>query len=74
MWFDFRWIEWNLSKIDNHGVTSAECEYVIRSSVARRSGDKFIVVGRTKSGRRIKVVYLVDDDNITAFVLSAFDN
>ncbi len=72
MWFDFRWIDWNLSKISNHDVETDECEWVVRRHGPRKSGAKHTVVGRTKSGRRLKVVYLMED-SITVFVLTAHD-
>ena len=71
MWSDFRWIEWNLAKIAEHGVTVDECEWVVEANKPRRSGDKFIAVGRTRSGRRIKVIYVMDDP-MTVFVITAY--
>lgn len=71
MWFDFRWISWNLAKIAKHGVEPDDCEWVVRRSRPRRSGrDKFIVRGRTRQGRLLQVVYLMDDQ-ITVFVIHA---
>jgi len=72
MWYDFRWIDWNLSKIESHAVSTDECEWVVRRNVPRLSGEKFTATGRTKSGRQIKVVYL-KEDSFTVFVITAFD-
>ena len=69
---EFRWIEWNLEKIAQHGVTQAEAEYVVvnaRSPYPRyREDDKLLVWGSTDAGRMLQVVYLLDDDD-AAFVI-----
>jgi len=71
MGFDFRWIEWNLAKIAAHGVTTGECEWVVQRVKPSRSGEKYIASGRTMAGRRIRVIYVVDDP-ITMFVIPAY--
>ena len=73
MWYDFRWIDWNRTKIDGHDVSTEECEWVVSNNSARRAGDKYIAIGRTRSGRPIKVIYLIEDDRMTVFVLTAYD-
>jgi len=67
-----RSIDWNLSKISYHDVETDECEWVVRKHRPAQMGRKLVVVGRTKRGRRLKVVFEMDDE-ITAFVITAYD-
>jgi uncharacterized DUF497 family protein len=71
LWFDFRWVQANEDAIAEHGMTKVEVEHVVRGGRATRSGDRRIVVGRTRAGRKIKVVYELDD-KMTVFVITAY--
>ena len=72
VFYDFRWIPWNQQKVEGHGLSVAEVEYVVNH--ARRpypkplGNEKWIVIGPTATGRVIQVIYLVDDDE-TLFVI-----
>jgi len=61
----------NLDKIAAHGVTVEECQWVIEKSRPSKAGEKFIAVGRTRSGRKIKAIYVMDDA-MTVFVITAY--
>jgi uncharacterized DUF497 family protein len=74
MFYEFRWIDWNIGKLDMHGLTVDEVEYVVNS--ARRpfprpiGNEKWLVIGSTRSGSVIQVIYLVDADE-RLFVIHA---
>jgi len=71
MWFDFRWIQNNEAAIADHGVSKAECEWVVSRNRPTRIGDRFIAVGQTGGGRKLKVIYEMDDA-LTIFVVIAY--
>jgi len=61
--------------IYEHGVTEEEVEEVMR-----RPGDDFparkgsrIALGQTDGGRILQVVYVLDEDRLGAFVVTAYD-
>lgn len=61
--------------IYEHGVTEEEVEEVMG-----RPGDDFpgregsrIALGQTASGRYLQVVYVLDQDRLGAFVVTAYD-
>ncbi len=70
----FRWNEWNISHIGEHGVRPAEAERVIRAArppfPERRGDEKWRVVGQTDVGRFLHVIYVVDPAG-TLFVIHA---
>jgi len=72
---DFRWIGWNLDHSTKHGCKVHDIEYVVRNAgrgfPRRLDKEKWLVNGREPSGRTIKVIYLLDDDDTTAFVIHA---
>jgi hypothetical protein len=71
--YEFRWIEWNLAKIEKHGCDRREVERVVNNPVRgypRRDGEKYLVYGRGQGNRWIRVVYLIDTDG-TMFVIHA---
>lgn len=64
----FKWIEWNLRKIDAHGLSPAEVEAAFDRVLAlqeRRDGS-FEMYAATPSGRRIWVIWRYDreDDDV----------
>ncbi|MGD2108351.1 MAG: hypothetical protein PVI86_03060 [Phycisphaerae bacterium] len=71
---EFRWIEWNLDKVGEHGVKPEEAEYVVEQArhpyPQHREDDKFLVWGPTAAGRLLHVVFWIDDDD-TVFVIHA---
>jgi uncharacterized DUF497 family protein len=74
MFYEFRWIEWNIAKVESHGLTVEEVEYVVNT--ARRSypkpigNEKWLVIGPTQGGTMIQVIYLVEADDVI-FVIHA---
>ena len=70
---DFRWIEWNVEKVQKHGCTVAEVECVVNHpprGYPIRDGDKRRVHGRGQGDRFVQVVYVIDPDG-TLFVIHA---
>jgi len=55
VFYDFRWIAWNIEKIERHGLAVVEVEHVVTH--ARRpypkpiGNEKWIVIGSTTTGR-----------------------
>ena len=72
--YGFRWIRWNVDKVESHGLTVEDVEFVVEN--ARRpypkpiGNEKWLVIGPTTRGVVIQVIYLVDDDE-TLFVIHA---
>ena len=75
MGYGFRWNEWNVEHVGKHGVTIPEAESVVldaRRPYPSYEGDgKFLVRGRASAGRFLQVVYVVDDDGETLYVIHA---
>lgn len=71
---DFRWNDWNVAKMDKHGVSPAEAERVARNAsrpYPRQLGDsRWLVVGRGQGDRFLQVIYVVDPDK-TLFIIHA---
>jgi uncharacterized DUF497 family protein len=74
MLMTFRWNEWNLEHVAEHGVTPEEAESVVtraRQPFPMRVGDdKWLVWGSGRGGRLLQVIFVLDDDK-TIFVLHA---
>ena len=71
--YTFRWIDWNVEKVERHGVAPEEAEYVVnhaRRPFPEQRGEKFFVAGPTLAGRWLEVIYL-QDDAYTMFVIHA---
>ena len=74
MSYGFRWIGWNIGKVEGHGLTIEGVERVVND--ARRpypkplGNEKWLVIGSTSGGKFIQVIYLVDDDDML-FVIHA---
>ncbi len=71
---EFRWIEWNIDKVAEHGITPEEGESVIEGAAdpypQHREDDKFLVWGATSTGRLVQVVFLIDEDDMV-FIIHA---
>jgi uncharacterized DUF497 family protein len=64
----FRWNEWNVDHIAEHGVSPEEAEWVVDHASrpypdARPDGKRF-VVGRGYGGRWLQVVYIYDPEDV----------
>ena len=59
---NFKWIEWNLQKIDAHGLSPNEVEAAFERvySLTERKDGSFQMFAETKSGRRIWVIWRYD--------------
>lgn len=71
---EFRWIEWNIEKVEKHGVSPEEAEFVAETARKPypqfRDSKKLLVWGPTESGRMLQVVYALEPDDV-AFVIHA---
>ena len=71
---EFRWIEWNIDKVVDHGVTLKEAESVVEGAAdphpQHREDGKFLVWGATTAGRLLQVVFLLDQDD-SVFIIHA---
>ena len=68
----FKWIEWNLSKIEAHGLSAEEIEAAFDDvfSLAQRPDGSFQMFAATPSGREIWVIWRYDredDENPDVF-------
>jgi uncharacterized DUF497 family protein len=65
MFYEFRWIAWNIEKVQKHGLDIKDVESVLNR--ARRpfpkpiGNEKWEVIGATTGGKWIQVIYLIDD-------------
>jgi hypothetical protein len=61
--------------IHGHGVSESEAEDVLGRPLENLPGrdDSRVVIGRTRGGRVLKVICVVDDDGNGVFVVTAFD-
>ncbi len=61
--------------IYRHGVSETEVEEVLRhpgQDLPGRRGSR-IALGRTDAGRFLQVIYVIDEDRLGAFVVTAYD-
>ncbi len=60
----FKWIEWNLEKIDSHGLTPEDVESAFSRvyRLQKRKDDSFQMYAETPSGRRIWIIWRYDRD------------
>ncbi|MFL5243101.1 MAG: hypothetical protein ACJ8FY_13415 [Gemmataceae bacterium] len=61
----FRWIDWNIEHLAQHGVDPVEAESVVTKARAPfpqgRSDGKYVVWGPGRGGRLIQIVYVIDE-------------
>jgi uncharacterized DUF497 family protein len=73
--YEFRWNDWNLGHVAEHGVEPEEAEYVVnhaRRPYPERSGKaKYLVRGHNAAGDHLQVIFVLDDDDRTAYVIHA---
>jgi len=71
---EFRWNDWNVQHIAEHGVDPDEAEEVIETASSpypRIHGDgRWLVWGRGRGGRLLQAVFVVDEDD-SVFVIHA---
>lgn len=81
----FRWIDWNLEKVEGHGLSTEEVEFAWRRGLGdhrtRRDGS-FETIGRIPSGRLIQIywrwnyvpdVWAAEGATRVVFVISAYE-
>jgi hypothetical protein len=58
----FKWIEWNLGKIEAHALSAEDVESAFDRvySLQKRKDDSFEMFAETSSGRRIWVIWRFD--------------
>ena len=61
----FKWIEWNLQKIDGHALSAEEVEAAFDQvfSLEERDDGSYRMFASTPSGRRIWVIWRYDRDD-----------
>jgi len=66
--------ETGLPHINDHGVTEAEVERILRrvGEDGPSPGDLRQAVGQTEGGRYLRVVYVPDEDGDGVFVVTAY--
>ena len=74
MAYEFRWNDWNIDHIAEHGVSPEEAEYVVSHArppyPQELAGHKYVVKGQTASGDYFQVIYLIDASG-SLFVIHA---
>jgi uncharacterized protein len=64
----FRWNPWNIDHISKHGVAPSEAEDVVCSTKEpfpwAIDDDKYIVWGKSRDGRLLQVVFVIDPDDL----------
>lgn len=67
----FKWIEWNLRKIDAHGLSAEEVERAFDAvyTIEERNDGSFRMYARAPSGRLIWVIWRYDQDDDDVDVL-----
>ncbi len=72
--YAFRWIDWNIEKVEKHGVRPEEAEFVVcnpcRPYPLLVGDEKRLEWGATATGRSLQVIYLLDADDCV-FVIHA---
>ena len=68
----FRWNDWNRGHIADHGMSTAEAEFVADRARAPYpqiiGAGKRLVIGQTRYGTYAQVIYVLDEDG-TVYVL-----
>lgn len=61
----FKWIEWNLQKIDAHALSAMEVEAAFDRvfSLEERADGSFQMFAETPAGRRIRVIWRYDQED-----------
>ena len=71
---EFRWNDWNVEHLANHGVDPDEAEQVVLRAEAPypkyRGEGKWLARGRGRGGRYLQVIFVLDEDD-AVFVIHA---
>ncbi len=62
----FKWIDWNIQKIANHALSVEEVEAAFEKvfNIAERSDGSFEMLAATPSGRKIRVIWRYDTEDV----------
>jgi hypothetical protein len=74
---EFKWIDWNLQKIDAHGLRPEEVEAAFDKvlHLQQRKDDSFQMYASTPSGRRIWIIWRYDrEGDAVPDVFGEFDD
>jgi uncharacterized DUF497 family protein len=70
----FRWNDWNVQHLAEHGVEPEEAEGVVQDSAAPwplfRGDGRYLVWGRGRGERPLQVVFVIDPD-ASAYIIHA---
>jgi uncharacterized DUF497 family protein len=70
--YEFRWNQWNVDHLAEHGISPEEAEWVVRYARPPypefRGEGKWLVRGQTAAGRFLQVIYIVDPEE-TLYVI-----
>jgi uncharacterized DUF497 family protein len=73
--YGFRWNEWNIAKLDKHGIAIHQAEHVVNHAARpypRRMEDgKWQVRGQAGDGAYIQVIFVQEFDDDCLFVIHA---
>ena len=66
--YEFRWNEWNVEHIAEHGVLPAQAEFVVnqpdRGYPRRGEEGKYLARGQDSAGRYLQVIYIFDPPGV----------
>ena len=67
--------ETSLPHISKHGVDESEVEDVLRSPGEDRPGREGsrVAIGQTQAGRHLRIIYVVDPEPDSIFVITAYE-
>ena len=72
--YRFRWNDWNIDHISEHGISPFEAEYLVQNArrpyPQHRADGKWLVWGRTWSGAMLQVIYTFSPADVV-FVIHA---
>jgi uncharacterized DUF497 family protein len=68
----YRWNDWNIGHIADHGMSQSEAEFIVDRAQApypKIIGQaKRLVVGQTSKGLYAQVIYVLDEDGTTVVI------
>lgn len=72
----FKWIEWNLQKIDAHALSSEEVEAAFDQvlTLRKRRDDSYEMYAQTPGGRRIWIIWRYDREDDASDILDDLDD
>jgi uncharacterized DUF497 family protein len=66
---EFRWNNWNVRHIADHGISPAQAEYIVRHPPRgypqRGAEEKYLVRGQDQNGNYLQVIYVFSPPGVT---------